>query len=124
MKILVVDDEPLVTESFERVIGRLQHTPLTAGNGARAIELYKENKPDMVLLDMNLPDIKGDRVFREIKSFDKDAVVYFITGYSEEYMKAKELDAAGCFHKPLMIEQVMELIDERKKIVDQKELKR
>jgi len=123
MKVLVVDDETFVTETMGRFIGRLGHTPLTAENGTRAIELYKENKPDLVLLDINLPDIKGDKVFREIKSFDKDAVIYFVTGYREEYIKAQELNAAGYFIKPFTIEQIKTIIEERKKIIEETTLK-
>jgi DNA-binding NtrC family response regulator len=118
VKILVVDDEPSVKETFGRLIGKMGHMPFIANNGAKAIELYKLHRPDMVLLDVNLLGMQGDKVFKEIIEFDKNAAIYFITGYREEYIKALDLKPAGFFHKPITIEQVMKIIEERKNIID------
>lgn len=115
MKILVVDDESFVLESFGRFIGKQGHIALLAENGTKAVELYKEQKPELVFLDIVLPDIKGDVVFKKIKEFDKDANVYFITGCHDEYVNAKELKASGIFFKPIELEDIKKVIDDTDK---------
>lgn len=111
MRVLVVDDESFVKESLVKFIARLGHVSAGAGNGAEAIALYKENRPDIVLLDILLPDIRGDVVFREIISFDKTANIYFITGCREEYDKVQELKASGYFMKPIELGTIKKIIE-------------
>ncbi len=113
MKVLVVDDESFVKDSIVRFLTRLGHAPMGAENGARAIDLYKAQRPDMVLLDILLPNIKGDEVFKAIKSFDKEANIYFITGSSKEYEKVQELHANGYFMKPIELGTIKKIIDGR-----------
>ena len=120
MKILVVDDESYAKEALARFVVRFGHTALEAENGLTAVSLYKEQKPDLVFLDINLPDIKGYEVFKRIKEFDKDALIYFFTGEHVEYMKIKELNPAGYFMKPLMLPEIKKIIDETKKMLDAK----
>lgn len=72
--VLVVDDHPMVREGLAGVLVR--HNMTVAGlaaNGQQAIEMYKEQRPDVMLLDLRLPDQSGFDVVRAVLEFDPDA---------------------------------------------------
>jgi two-component SAPR family response regulator len=107
----MVDDELFVLNTIERFIKKIGHDPVVTDDGARAVELYKILKPDLVLLDLKLSGKKGSEVFREIMDFDKDAKIVFITGSFEEYSKIEELNKPQCFVKPISIMKIKEIIE-------------
>jgi len=74
ISVLIVDDHPMVREGLAGVL--LRHKMTVAGlaaNGRQAIEIYKEQRPDVVLLDLRLPDQSGFDVARAILEFDPEA---------------------------------------------------
>lgn len=79
--ILVIDDEQLVRWSIEKLLSRDGHEVISVGTGAEGILKIKENVPDIVLLDMNLPDINGIEILRTIKKDISDLPVIMITAY-------------------------------------------
>ncbi len=83
-KILVVDDEPKTVEMILRALRGLEFDFLTATNGDEAIRKIRCEGPDIVLLDLNLPDIDGRAVLKRIKEIDEDIGVIVITGYGSE----------------------------------------
>ena len=74
MRILVVDDEPMVTDWLKMVIEQAERTPpyevRSAAVGSRAVEMFKSWRPDVVLLDLVLPDIDGIALLRQLKAID------------------------------------------------------
>ncbi len=79
--ILVIDDEQLVRWSIEKLLSRDGHEVISVGTGAEGMLKIKENVPDIVLLDMNLPDINGIEILRTIKKDISDLPVIMITAY-------------------------------------------
>jgi DNA-binding response OmpR family regulator len=69
-KILIVDDEHLIRWSFSKKLESWGYFPETASNGKEAITLMNNFNPDLVLLDLNLPDINGIQLLKEIKSLN------------------------------------------------------
>ena len=65
-KILVVDDEPDILLSLQNRVGFMGHEPLTATNGKDALRLIREEEPDLVLLDLKIPDITGLDVLKQV----------------------------------------------------------
>jgi len=63
--ILVVDDEPTIRLLFSRILTKSNYNVLTAENGYKAVEIYKEenNNIDLVILDMAMPGISGEQTF-------------------------------------------------------------
>ncbi|HEY6058557.1 MAG TPA: response regulator transcription factor [Candidatus Limnocylindrales bacterium] len=93
MRILVVDDEPDVVESV-RLGLTLQWREvdiLGAGEGERALDLVEQERPDLVLLDIGLPDIDGYEVLRRIRAFD-DVPVIMLTARDGTLDKVKGLE--------------------------------
>jgi len=89
MKIVVVDDSPEIVEVVSICL-QLRWSDaiiLSASNGIKGLELVKIQKPDIVILDVNLPDIDGFEILQEIRRFSKVPVVMLT-------VKGKDLDIA------------------------------
>ncbi|MGH7206854.1 MAG: response regulator [Nitrospiraceae bacterium] len=86
-RIRVVDDEPMVLDLLQKALTRKGHEVLTADSGRKAIELFRQDRPDLTILDLNLPDINGIDVLREIRSVDPHAPVIILTGAGTEALE-------------------------------------
>lgn len=82
-KILVVDDEPVVCELASAVLQKERFTPVVAYDGRTAMEKIRRECPDMVLLDLRLPDSAGLELLGRIRVHDEDLPVVVITGYAD-----------------------------------------
>jgi len=96
-KILVVDDEHLIRWSLEQNLKKQGYEVITAGTGEDALRLAREQQPDLVLLDIQLPGISGIEVLEKIKEFDEDIIVVMLTapGGLETAVNAIRLGAHG-----------------------------
>ncbi|MEO6036536.1 MAG: response regulator [Verrucomicrobiota bacterium] len=102
--ILVVDDEESVRIITSRMLEFFGYSVLLAKNGKQGIQVFKTKKDTIsaIILDMTLPDISGEDVFREFQLIRNDARVLLISGYNEadamERFAGKGL--AGFLQKP------------------------
>jgi two-component system NtrC family sensor kinase len=85
-KILVVDDNPEFVDFIRRMLESNDFKVSIALDGKTAIEKALFDIPDLVLLDLKLPDIPGEEVLVRIKEIDKDIAVIVITGYGGEHV--------------------------------------
>ncbi len=110
--LLVIDDEPSILHAFRRVFRDPGLTLLTASSGGEGLELAARAAPDVVILDLRLPDQSGLDVFRQLRERGVRAPVIFITGHgsSETALEAMELGAYGYLPKPLEVAQIRELV--------------
>jgi two-component system, OmpR family, KDP operon response regulator KdpE len=93
VRILVVDDEPDVVESV-RLVVTLQWREvevLGAGTGDQALTLVEQERPDIVLLDIGLPDVDGFEVLREVRAFS-DVPILMLTARDDPLDKVKGLE--------------------------------
>ena len=74
-KILLVDDEPMVTDVVERYLRREGFQVLLAADGEAAVATAQESAPDLILLDLMLPKIDGLTAFRQIRSHSSVPVI-------------------------------------------------
>jgi len=82
-RVLVVDDEEPIRELVRGYLAREQFGVLTAGDGITALELVRHERPDVVILDLNLPGVDGIEVCRQLRIFS-DAYVLMLTARSDE----------------------------------------
>src|SRR5260370_15033057 len=78
--LLVIDDEPAILESIRMALDGPDATVVTAASAAEGLEKLAQCQPDVVMLDINLPDMSGLEVFRRIREQDPRIPAIFITG--------------------------------------------
>ncbi len=112
-KILVVEDEPLINRTTCLLLNNEKIFTFSAYNGAEGLSMAKSKKPDLILLDLILPDMHGWDVLRALKygplTQDIPVVLFTATneGVSEKY--AHEKGAAGLLHKPFFPHQLFKI---------------
>lgn len=92
--ILLVDDDPLLTDSLGYILRQEGYTVLVAATGAEAIERVGRDEPELVLLDVSLPDLSGVEVCRRIRG-SGNAGVIMLTARRQESDKIVGLDAGA-----------------------------
>lgn len=110
-KILVVDDEEHIVELLQFNLSNVGYKVITANNGIDALKKVKENKPDLLLLDLMLPGMDGLDVCKEVKR-DKETSktsIIMLTAKSEELDKilGLELGADDYITKPFSIRELL-----------------
>ena len=110
--VLVVDDEKDVCELFERILKNEGYKILTANTGKEGLDLVDRKKPDLVVLDLRLPDMNGIEILRSIKKTNEKIQVIIMTGYGtmKTARTAMRLGAYDYVPKPFDIAYVRALI--------------
>ena len=109
MKILTIDDQQLILLSVERYLSELGYTVKTANSGQKGIELFDSFKPDLVLVDINMPDMSGLEVVKHIKSVSGKIVpVLVMSGNTEEniIMDGFTLGIDDYMKKPVSLDEM------------------
>jgi len=98
-KILLVDDSKFLRLATERALSRAGYEVSTANDGERALEIARENKPDVILLDMLLPKMTGPDVLKALKKDPATAgiAVVVLTGLSQKNAVRLQQDGACAF---------------------------
>ena len=117
--ILVVDDEPPVLRVAGRIFQRAGYTTILASSGAEALDLYRERGHEiaLVVLDMVMPDMGGEEVYRELKAINPQVKVILSSGYSADGL-AGDLMKQGIqafVQKPFTISTMRETV---RKVLD------
>jgi PleD family two-component response regulator len=103
--VLVVDDEQLFLEFISSMLNQ-EHTVLTADNSAQAIEIARKSNPDLILLDVEMPDLHGFDVLRKLKTdpVTADIPVIFVTATASSSVEVEGLaiGAVDYITKPLV----------------------
>lgn len=117
IKILVCDDEIFARDAMAKIIKRKNFDVVVASNGEECINLFKKESPEVVFLDVMLPDLDGDHIHRYLKELKPDVNVYYITGSGTVFTKenAKTAGAKGYLQKPVDISALFEILDNIKK---------
>jgi two-component system nitrogen regulation response regulator GlnG len=111
--LLVIDDEPSVCYSFRRIFEEGAVQVRTASTAAEGLQLAREYAPDVIVLDLQLPDRSGLEVFRDIQSQDPKRPVIFITahGTTEAAIDAMKNGAFDYLVKPVDLERLSQILD-------------
>jgi DNA-binding NtrC family response regulator len=114
LTVLVVDDNEDLLETFAMILKRRGFYVQTADNGVDAVNRFKEQNFDVILMDIVMPEMNGVEAFKKIKEIQPDASIILMTAYSEEELiqTAKDEGAHQIIHKPIRIDQLIELINE------------
>jgi DNA-binding response OmpR family regulator len=94
MKVLVVEDDPRISDVLEYALKAEGYDVQTAQRGREAIEIAKRSAPSLIVLDVGLPDIDGFEVCRSVRTFS-DVPVIFLTSRSDEIDRVVGLEIGG-----------------------------
>ncbi len=97
LKVLVVDDEPDVVEILSYNLKKEKYIVFQAYNGKQCLESALINKPDLIIMDIRMPEMTGIDTCRAIRKDDnlKHIPVLFLTADSDEYTSMNAMDAGG-----------------------------
>jgi two-component system, NtrC family, response regulator AtoC len=107
-QLLVVDDERLIRWSLEQTLAKAGYAVSTASTGDAALAAVREDPPDVILLDLKLPDIDGLQVLRQIKELSPHLQVVIMTAYADvgTAVEAMKLGAYDYLPKPIDFENL------------------
>jgi len=111
--LLVVDDEPSILTAFRRAFGDEALEVLTAETAGDGLALAQQHRPDVVILDVQLPDMTGLEALRSLRALDARSPVIFITGKSttDTAIEAMKLGAYEYLLKPLELPQLRQVVN-------------
>lgn len=96
LRILVADDHKFVRGGLVKIIKAAGHTEvIEAENGREAVELFSAQKPDLVLLDMQMPLLNGIEACREIRALNSDVKIAMLTMHEAEDVRQTALEAGA-----------------------------
>ncbi|GAP09716.1 response regulator containing CheY-like receiver, AAA-type ATPase, and DNA-binding domains [Bellilinea caldifistulae] len=111
-KILIVDDAEFLRVRIIKMLTGQGFEVYEAENGAKAVEKYKEVRPDVVLMDITMPEMDGLAALKEIRAFDSQAKVVMLTALGQEsvVLEAVKSGARDFIVKPFEHDRVMSAI--------------
>ena len=122
--VLTVDDEAGLAGSIQRVLTSEGYSTSMETDGIAAVNFYKENRPDITLIDVALGDnsINGIEVLKKIREFDSKAICIMVTRITDEpaVKMAKEAGALHYVLKPLSGDDIIEIVKEAVPVVLQR----
>ncbi|WJW75592.1 LytTR family DNA-binding domain-containing protein [Thiohalobacter sp. IOR34] len=108
MRLLLVDDEALARDRLRRLLAELPDTEVVgeAASGREALEQVERLQPDLVLMDIRMPEMDGLEAARHLAALPEPPAVIFTTAYGEHALEAFEAAALGYLVKPIRIERL------------------
>jgi len=119
-KILVIDDDKSISESLELYLSEEGYEVITANTGTEGLNKALQMSPDIVILDIRLPDIDGFTVLEDIREDNEEAKVIMITAHHdmETTIRAMKEGAFDYIHKPINIDELDIAIQKALKTLD------
>jgi len=115
LKVMIVDDSTLAIRKMKDIVTELGHTVVTTvSTGTDAIEHYRTYLPDLVTMDITMPNMDGIEATHNIMAEHHDARIIMVTshGQEESVRQAIKAGASGYVIKPVVPERMAELIDQ------------
>ncbi|MDE6089832.1 MAG: response regulator transcription factor [Duncaniella sp.] len=115
IKILLVDDDLRNSMLLKRFIEAEGYEVIYANNGMVGLEMYREIRPDLILLDINMPELDGFEMARIIRQNDKRVIIFFLTDRTDKVDRLHGFSLKGNDYipKPFYPEELMARINER-----------
>ncbi len=108
MRVMIVDDEAPARQRLRRLVDELEDCEVIAeaANGAEAIALAQQHRPDVILMDIRMPGINGVEAAHHLASLEQPPAVIFTTAYDEYAIEAFDAQAVGYLMKPVRRERL------------------
>ncbi|MBT4400153.1 MAG: response regulator [Bacteroidetes bacterium] len=104
-KILIIEDEPELVKVLRSYLEKSNFDVITAYRGDSGLTAWEQQKPDLVLLDLNLPGMDGLEVLRQVRKFDKDVGIILLTAIVDKDVadEAFRMGADDYISKPVQV---------------------
>ena len=116
-KILIIEDELIVRENLETLLERVGYDVFTAENGTIGIRMARENKPDLIICDILMPDISGYDVINLLSKDVETSIIPFIfltaKAEMEDFREGMRLGADDYLTKPYTASDLLNAINSR-----------
>ncbi len=111
--LLVIDDETSICKAFERAFSSDDVSVLSANDGSQGEKIFRDTRPDVVVIDLSLPDTSGLELFKRLREVDPRIPFIFITGHGtvQSAIEATKLGAYDYLFKPLELDEIRLLLD-------------
>ena len=116
MKVLLIDDNPEITELFNTTLTSKGYSCQVTNDGREGLELIKKKESDLVLLDLSIPKFSGEDILKELLK-DGPLNDYNIYIFTASVVLEKDLDnfiklgVTGCLRKPVRLDDVLGVLD-------------
>lgn len=115
MRIVVCDDEPLARERLARIVQESGHQVVAqVTTGAEAIVAVKTQQPDIILLDIRMPEMDGVRCAQALNELEHPPAIIFVTAYDHYAIAALKANAIGYLLKPANKDELLEALKKAK----------
>ena len=111
-RILLADDDASVRETLGRVLELEHYDVVLAGGGREAVAKFRADPPDLVLLDLDMPDQNGWQVFDAMCHVAPRVPVLIITAVPHQAKRAAQLGAAALMEKPLHLPRLLQVLSD------------
>ena len=113
LNVLNVEDDEIAREITKMFLMEFFDNVDVAKNGLEALEKFKKNSYNLVISDLNLPELNGKELVKEIKKINKNVPVLITTAYNDEEMtyELKKIGVNGFIVKPLDLEQFVRTLE-------------
>jgi two-component system, response regulator, stage 0 sporulation protein F len=111
-RILVVDDEENARIALSKILTREGYEVASAGNGYEALNYLRGKEVELIITDINMPEMNGLTFLRELSRSHPDSNVIMVTAYGEveSYIEAMNLGAFEYINKPVKIDELKKII--------------
>ena len=124
-RVLIVDDAQFTRNMLKNIIGKLEQIEVVgeASNGVEAISMYKKLNPDLVTMDLVMPELGGIEATEKILKINSKALIVVVSALGQEalVLEAAKKGAKDFIQKPFKTEQIIEVMD---RILKHKETKK
>lgn len=118
-KIMIVDDEMDIAELMEKLLQRAGYQTLVAGDGKKALELLEKEKPDLIIMDLIMPEVDGISAIEQLQNnkLTRDIPVILMSGKTPELdlMKGLIMGPAAYIEKPFDNQKLLNVVHEQLK---------
>ncbi len=111
--VLVIDDEDAIRQVLSIALKEKEYSVLTASNGLEGIEVFKKEKPEIVITDVKMHEMSGIEVTKKIKGMNEDTDVIIMTGYGSEELVIESMraGASNFIKKPISLNELFSILE-------------